>query len=109
MSTLNNFKTRFKERKKDFICVERLSNLSSHVIEEGHEMNNMDSIRTIIHNENNHEEVNKLEEIEILKEASSQNILNDVITGRNYPLYKIFQLRARYQQDGKPKEGIETF
>ena len=33
--------------------------------------------------------INKLEDIEILKEAASQNILNDVINGRNAPLYKI--------------------
>ena len=39
---------------------------------------------TVLHN--NHEKINKLEEIKILKEAASLNILNDVI---NDPLYKI--------------------
>jgi hypothetical protein len=39
--------------------------------------------------ENNLEKINKLEEIEILKEAASQNTLNDVIDGRNDSLYKI--------------------
>ena len=48
-------------------------------------MKNIDNIMTILHKENNHEQVNKLEEIEILKEAASQNILNDVIDGRNGP------------------------
>ena len=33
--------------------------------------------------------INKFEEIEILKAAASQNIRNDVINGRNDPLYKI--------------------
>ena len=36
-----------------------------------------------------YEKINKLEEIEILKKAASQNILNDVTNGRNDPLYKI--------------------
>ena len=44
---------------------------------------------TILHKESNHEKINKLEEIEILKVAASQKILNDVINGRNDPLYKI--------------------
>ena len=33
--------------------------------------------------------INKLEEIGILKEVASQNILNDAVNGRNDPLYKI--------------------
>ena len=37
----------------------------------------------------NHEKINKLEEIEIIKAAASQNILNDIINSRNDPLYKI--------------------
>ena len=37
------------------------------VIEEGHEMRNIDNIMTILQKENNHEKVNKLEEIEILR------------------------------------------
>ena len=52
------------------------------------QMKNVD-IMTILHNENNHEKMNKLEEIEIPKVAASQNILNDTINGRNDPLYKI--------------------
>ena len=41
---------------------------------------------TILHKESNLEKINKLEEIEIIKAAASQNILNDII---NDPLYKI--------------------
>ena len=44
---------------------------------------------TILHKENNHDKINKLEEIEILKEAASLNTPNDVINGRKNPLYKI--------------------
>ena len=54
-----------------------------------HEMKNIDNIMIILHKEHNHEKINKLEQIEILKEAASLNILNDVINGRNDPLYKI--------------------
>ena len=52
-------------------------------------MKNIDGTMTILHKENNHEKINKRKEIEILKEAASPNIHNDVINGRNDPLYKI--------------------
>ena len=50
-------------------------------------MKNIDNIVTILHKEKNNGNINKLEEIEILKEATSQNI--DVINGRNDPLYEL--------------------
>ena len=56
--TNKNFKTRFKEHKKDFIY-EGHSKFSSHVIEESHEMKIMDNIMSILHKENNHEKINK--------------------------------------------------
>jgi hypothetical protein len=37
----------------------------------------------------NHRKVNTLEEVEILKAASSKNLLNDVIAGQNDPIYKL--------------------
>jgi hypothetical protein len=49
-------------------------------------MKNIEDIVTILHKESNHEKINKLEEIENVKAAAS---LNDVINGRNDPLYKI--------------------
>ena len=49
---------------------------------------NIDNNMTILHKGNNHEKINKLEQIEILNEAASQNTLNDVTNGRNDPLYK---------------------
>jgi hypothetical protein len=52
-------------------------------------MKNIDDIMTILHEESNHEKINKLEEIEIIKAAASFNILNNIINGRNDPLYKI--------------------
>ena len=39
--------------------------------------------------ENNHRKINTLEEIEILKAASSKHLLNDVIAGQNDPIYKL--------------------
>ena len=38
---------------------------------------------TILDKENNNEKINKLEEIDILKETASQNIVNGVINSRN--------------------------
>ena len=38
--------------------------------------------------ENNHRKINTLEEIEIVKAASSKYLLNDVIAGQNEPMYK---------------------
>ena len=45
---------------------------------------------SIIHLENNHRKINTLEEIEILKAASSKYLLNDAIAGQNDPIYKLF-------------------
>ena len=39
-----NFKTGFKERKKDFICGEGHSNFCNHKVEEDDKMKNMDNI-----------------------------------------------------------------
>jgi hypothetical protein len=39
--------------------------------------------------ENNHKEINTLEEIDIVKAASSKFLLNDVIAGQNDPIYKL--------------------
>ena len=44
---------------------------------------------SIIHLENNHRKINTLEEIEILKAASSKHLLNDVIPGQNNPIFKL--------------------
>ena len=41
------------------------------VINEGHEMKTIEETMSIIHLENNHRKINTLEEIEILKAASS--------------------------------------
>ena len=65
--TNRNFKTRFKEHKKDFIYDEERSNFSTHVIEEGREMKHIENIMTILHKESNHEKINKLQEIDIIK------------------------------------------
>ena len=43
----------------------------------------------IIHLQNNHRKINTLEEIEILKAASSKYLLKDVIAGQNDPIYKL--------------------
>ena len=52
-------------------------------------MKNIEDVMTILHKESNHEKINQLEEIQIIKAAASQNILNDIINGRNDLLQKI--------------------
>ena len=51
------FKTRFEEH-NDFIWGEERSSFANHIIEEGHEMKNVDDLMIILHNENNHEKIN---------------------------------------------------
>ena len=54
--------------------------------------------------------INKAGEIEILIAATSLNMLNDVINGRNDPLYKYYsQLTAGFQLDIKPNQRQKIF
>ena len=46
----------------------------------------------IIHLENNHRKINTLDEIEILKAASSKYLFNDVIAGQYDPIYKVLPI-----------------
>ena len=48
------------------------SKFSENILEEGHEMKTIEETMSIIHHENNHRKINTLEEIEILKAASSK-------------------------------------
>ena len=52
-------------------------------------MKTIEETMSIIQLENNHRKINTLEEIKILKVASSKYLLNDVITGQNDPMYKL--------------------
>ena len=61
----------------------------STVLNEGHEMKTTEGTMSIIHLENNHRKINTLQEIEILKAASSKHHLNDVIAGQNDPIYTL--------------------
>ena len=44
---------------------------ANHIIDEGIEMTDMNDIMIILHNENNHERIDKKEKVEILKEDAS--------------------------------------
>ena len=65
---------------------------SQDILNEGHEMKTIEETMSIIHLENNHRKINTLEEIEILKAASSKHLLNDVIAGQNDPIYKLLPI-----------------
>ena len=62
---------------------------SEHVPKEGHEIKTIEETMSIIHLDHNHRIINTLEEIEIQKAASSENLLHDVIAGQNDPIYKL--------------------
>ena len=49
-------------------------------------MKTIEETMSIIHLENNHRKINTLEEIKILKAASSKHLL---IAGQNDPIYKL--------------------
>ena len=84
--TNRNFNKRFKEHRKDFRYAEGKSKFSEHVLNKGHEMKTIEETMSIIHLGNNHRKNNTLEEIEILKAASSKHLLNYVIAGQNDPV-----------------------
>ena len=52
-------------------------------------MNSILQTMSIIHLENNHRKINTVEEIEIIKAASSKYLLNDIIALQNDPIYKL--------------------
>ena len=87
--TNRNFNTRFKEHRKDFRYAEGKSKFSEHALNEGHELKTIEETMSIIQLENNHRKINTLEEIEIIKAASSKHLLKDVIAGQNDPIYKL--------------------
>ena len=65
------------------------STFSEHVLDEGREMKTIEETMSIIHLKNNHRKINTLENIGILKAASSKYLLNHVIVGQNDPIYKL--------------------
>ena len=81
-SLKQNFNTRFKEHRKDFRYAEDKSKFSENVLNEGHELKTIEETMSIIHLENNLRKINKIEEIKILKAASSKYLFNDVIAGQ---------------------------
>ena len=62
--------------------------MSEHVLNEGHEMKTKKETMSRIYQGKNQRKTNTLEDIQILKAASSENLLNDVIAGQNDPIYK---------------------
>ena len=76
-------------RWENFRYAEGKSKFSEHVLNDGHEIKTIQETMSIIHLENNHRKISTLEEIEILKAASSKHLLNDVIAGQNDPIYKL--------------------
>ena len=60
-------------------------------------MRNVEDIMTVINSESNNRKINILEEIQIVRAAKSVDILNDVINGKNEPLYILLSPVDRIQ------------
>ena len=56
-----NFKTRFKENRKDFMHAEGKSKFAEHLMQKGYEMKNIENIMTITHMKINYAKINMLE------------------------------------------------
>ena len=67
-------------------------------------MKSIEDIITILQKENNHEKTNKLEEIEIIKAAASQNILTSLTAGTIHYTKFLAQLTTRHQHDDSLKK-----
>jgi GIY-YIG catalytic domain. len=104
--TNRNFNTRFKEHRKDFRYTEDKSKFSDQVLREGHEMKTIEETMSIIHLKNNYRKINTLEEIKILKAASSKYLLNDVIAEQNNRMYKLLlSVSDLNSNDQQPRLG----
>ena len=66
---------------------------------EGHKL---EEATSITHLENVHRKVNILEDIEILKAAFSRNLLNDVISGRIDPVYRLLPSVSAWHCNRQP-------
>jgi GIY-YIG catalytic domain. len=104
--TNRNFKARFKEHRKDFRYAEDRSNLWTCPWGRTWNENNRRNM-SLIHLENNHRKINTLEEVEILKVASSKYLLNDVIAGQNDPMYKLLRHQSFELQDQQPRPSYK--
>jgi len=65
--------------------IEGKSKFADPTIHTGHEMRNTEEIMITIQTV----KINTLEELHIMKAATSPNILNDIIIGKNDPLFKL--------------------
>ena len=62
----------------------------------------------ILH-QKNLDKINILKERQIPKAATSLNLFNDTINGRNDPLYRILLLVDRFQHINQPEEWWKYF
>jgi hypothetical protein len=98
MANLNSLTSSLR---KDFIYAEGKSKISDHFVKEGHEMRTIEETMSIINLENNHRKINMLEEIKILKAASSRYLVNDVINGQSDPVYRLIPSVSDLNSNGQ--------
>ena len=87
--TKRNLKTRFNDHRKDFATSKGKSAFFEHILNARHKLRPMEETMAILHFENNPKRINALEEMEIMKVATSDHMLN-IIQNIN-PLYRMLQ------------------
>ena len=107
-----NFNTIFKEHSKDFRYAEGKSKFCEHFLNEGQEFKTIEETVSTVHLENNYRKINTLEEIKLLKAASSKYLLNDVFAGKmtqctNFSPHQWFEPKTTAQT--KQQTKIQNF
>ena len=74
------------------------------MIGEGYDTKKMVEKMAIIPKKNDHGKINILERMEITKASSLPNRLNNIISGRNDPLYKMLWSLDRFLHDERLTE-----
>ena len=94
LSAHHRKKKRFKEHREESDTQRPSPEFSDHVLKEGLEMKRTEETMFKMHLKNNNRKINTLEEI--LKTVSSEYLLNDVIAGRNDPMYRLLPSFQRF-------------
>lgn len=90
--TKRNFQIRFKEHKSDFFNNRNKSKFATHLIDSGHEINNMQKALKILKVINDPHLINTAEEFFIVKNHTPNNqLLNEQIPNLRNPLYHIIK------------------
>jgi hypothetical protein len=87
--TGRNFKTRYKEHIRDIKCNRAKTGYSQHILDTGHEYNNIETSMNIVKVQSKGKLLNTLEKFYIYKENKSGNLLNENKMETFNPIYEL--------------------